>query len=222
MPGIVPELYGPDFRTYRPAATTYLTITGGRARDIIIAMGSVCGAIMETVDYLNAQGQGRYGGGTPLSALLGRTPAGGHSPSVERICRAGSDLRSLGQPGSPLSAMYAMFLQSKPRYAHRGRPIWSGVQGYPLPVRSSQSMRTWPATSPEMVLPLALRMTSPISLCPCLPDPDSLSQGFCRKIWGLGAMEPSGPIKTSAKIVERPPDLYTQAYFVYDSKKSGA
>ncbi|MFR9257034.1 MAG: 2-oxoacid:acceptor oxidoreductase family protein [Merdibacter sp.] len=59
--------------------------------------------------------------------------------------------------------------------------------------------------------------------CPCLREnPDTAPEGTTScKFWGLGADGTVGANKNSIKIIGDHTDMYAQAYFAYDSKKSG-
>lgn len=50
---------------------------------------------------------------------------------------------------------------------------------------------------------------------------DAVSEGMGFKLWGLGSDGTVGANKNTIKIIGEHTDLYTQCYFVYDSKKSG-
>ena len=57
---------------------------------------------------------------------------------------------------------------------------------------------------------------------PKLPELDTACRLAPRcKLWGLGSDGTVGANKNTIKIIGEHTDLYTQAYFVYDSKKSG-
>ncbi len=191
-------------------------------RDIIIAMGSVCGAIMETVDYLNAQG-GKVGMVAvrlyrPFSAehLLAAIP-----PSVERIAVL-DRTKEPGATGEPLySDVCNVFYRANPdmrivggRYGLASKDTTPGqILSVYENLASDQPRNGFTIGIEDDVTHLSL---------PMLPDPDlSVPGDFACKIWGLGSDGTVGANKNSAKIVGEATDLYTQAYFVYDSKKSG-
>ena len=55
-----------------------------------------------------------------------------------------------------------------------------------------------------------------------MEQPDSIAEHvYSCKFWGLGADGTVGANKNSIKIIGDHTDLYAQAYFDYDSKKSG-
>jgi pyruvate-ferredoxin/flavodoxin oxidoreductase len=54
------------------------------------------------------------------------------------------------------------------------------------------------------------------------PDFDVAPEGTVQcKFWGLGADGTVGANKSAIKIIGDNTDMYAQAYFAYDSKKSG-
>lgn len=64
---------------------------------VLIAMGSSCEVIKETIDYLNRQGgESRIGTGKALQAIFGRASAGSHSQNGEADCSTGSDQGTRG------------------------------------------------------------------------------------------------------------------------------
>ncbi len=192
------------------------------AEHVIIAMGSVTEAIKETIDYLRAQGR-KVGLVSvhlyrPFSArhFLAAVPA-----SAKRIAVL-DRTKEPGANGEPL------YLDVKDCfYGRENAPLIVGGR-YGL-----SSKDTTPAQIVEVYDNLAAAE-------PCngftigivddvthlsLPVREEINMGgdgmFQAKFYGLGADGTVGANKNSVKIIGDNTDKYCQAYFAYDSKKSG-
>ena len=65
-------------------------------------------------------------------------------------------------------------------------------------------------------------MTLQVFHCPSVRTRNTTPEGTtCCKFWGLGSDGTVGANKNSIKIIGDHTDMYAQAYFAYDSKKSG-
>ncbi|MCG8484271.1 MAG: pyruvate:ferredoxin (flavodoxin) oxidoreductase, partial [Clostridia bacterium] len=192
------------------------------ATDIIIAMGSGCDTIKETVDYLNANGSK-----TGLIAVhLYRPFSLKHffqamPASVERI----AVLDRTKEPGGLAEPLYqdvcqAYFEKSEKPVIIGGRYGLSSKDTTPAMIISvyenlakENPKKNFTIGIHDDVTFLSLEQKEPINVTP----KDCVS---C-KIWGIGSDGTVGANKNSIKIIGEQTDLYTQAYFVYDSKKSG-
>lgn len=192
------------------------------AEHVIIAMGSVTETIRETIDYLMAKGE-KVGLVAvhlyrPFSTkyFLNAMPE-----SVKRI----AVLDRTKEPGSNGEPLYLDIKEVF--YGKENAPeIYGGRYGL-----SSKD------TTPAMVVSVFDNLKQPepkngytvginddvtfLSL-PLLPEISISPKGtYEAKFYGLGADGTVGANKNSIKIIGEATDKYAQAYFAYDSKKSG-
>lgn len=190
--------------------------------DIIIAMGSVCGTIQETVDYLVHQGR-RVG---MMSVKLYRPFSVEHflkelPPSVERIAVL-DRTKEPGAVGEPLYLDITNVLRdSQPlRVIIGGRYGLASKETTPGDILAV--FENLSSDKPKNSFTIGIEDDLTHHSLARLPEPylDQPGDISC-KIWGLGSDGTVGANKNSVKIIGEATDLYTQAYFVYDSKKSG-
>ena len=189
------------------------------AEHIIIAMGSVNDTIEETVDYLNQAG-GKYGVVKvrlyrPFSAeaLIEAIP-----DSVKYI----SVLDRTKEPGSLGEPLYLDVVAALRGSKFQNVPIFTGRYGL-----GSKD------TTPAQIIAVYKNTTKEKFTIGIVDDVTGLSleegpaivttpEGTINcKFWGLGADGTVGANKNSIKIIGDNTDMYAQAYFDYDSKKSG-
>ena len=192
------------------------------AENIVIAMGSITDTAKETIDYLRARGE-KVGLISvhlyrPFSAkyFLNVLPA-----SVKRITVL-DRTKEPGSIGEPLLLDVKSIF-----YDHDSKPLIIGGR-YGL---SSKD------TTPGMVLSIFENMkpgepknnftvgiTDDVTFLslPLLPEIHVAAKGtYSAKFYGLGSDGTVGANKNSIKIIGDTTDKYCQAYFAYDSKKSG-
>jgi len=189
------------------------------AENVIIAMGSACETIDETVNYLVAKGQ-KVGAlkvrlYRPFSAeaFIGALPK-----SVKKI----AVLDRTKEPGSLGEPLY---LDVKACLANSGINVIGGRYGL-----SSKEF------SPAMVNAIYKHLNGACTTDFTVGIDDDVSNRSLKIVedihtepadvvscmfWGLGADGTVGANKNSIKIIGDNTDKYVQAYFVYDSKKSG-
>ncbi|MBE5969065.1 MAG: pyruvate:ferredoxin (flavodoxin) oxidoreductase [Lachnospiraceae bacterium] len=189
------------------------------AEHVIIAMGSVCETIDETIDYLNKAG-GKYGVVKvrlyrPFSAkhLIAALP-----DSVKQI----SVLDRTKEPGALGEPLYLDVVAALKGSKFENVPVFRGRYGLgSKDTTSAQIIATFKnTTKPEFTIGITDDVTN-LSLDASenpVTSPDSIVS--C-KFWGLGADGTVGANKNSIKIIGDNTDMYAQAYFDYDSKKSG-
>ncbi len=189
------------------------------AEHVIIAMGSVNDTIEETIDYLNANG-GKYGLVKvrlyrPFVAdkLVEAIP-----DSVKRI----SVLDRTKEPGSLGEPLYLDVVAALKDTKFNDTPVFSGRYGLGskdtvpaqiVAVFKNDSKKRFTIGIKDDVTNLSLDLEE---------NPDTAPAGTTAcKFWGLGSDGTVGANKNSIKIIGDHTDLYAQAYFAYDSKKSG-
>ncbi|WP_250672759.1 pyruvate:ferredoxin (flavodoxin) oxidoreductase [Paraclostridium ghonii] len=192
------------------------------AKYVIVAMGSVTEAIEETIDALNAQGE-KYG---LVKVHLYRPFSMQHfvdaMPStVERICVL-DRTKEPGATGEPL------YLDVKSIYYGKenapmvigGRYGLGSKDTVPTHIKTVYDNLKLENPKDQFTLGIVDDVTN-TSLE--LSDELKIAQkGTVRcKFWGLGSDGTVGANKQAIKIIGDNTEKYAQAYFAYDSKKSG-
>ncbi|MDR3227167.1 MAG: pyruvate:ferredoxin (flavodoxin) oxidoreductase [Prevotellaceae bacterium] len=216
-------------RTYKPFTYYGSSDANGApdATDIIIAMGSITEVIKTVVDKLNSDG-GKTGVITVhlyrpfsvkyLGAVIPET--------AKRICVL-DRTKEQGANGDPLYLDVVEAFASSKDIAVSKKPLIIGGR-YGL-----SSKDTTPAhilsvfnnlndETPKNQFTIGINDDVTNRSLPLLPDITVLPKGtFEAKFYGLGADGTVGANKNSIKIIGDNTEKYSQAYFDYDSKKSG-
>lgn len=190
---------------------------------VIIAMGSVCQAVEETVDYLNAQGE-KVG---LLSVHLYRPFSIEHFfkylPKTIKKVAVLDHTKEPGALGEPLyldvkSAFYNSDLNP---VIVGGRFGLGGKDTTPDQIFAVFENLKKDAPIDGFTIGIDDDVTN-LSLAPVMSDVDLTPEGTTAcKFWGLGSDGTVGANKSAIKIIGDKTDMYAQAYFAYDSKKSG-
>ena len=192
------------------------------AEKVIVAMGSVCETIEETIDYLVSKGE-KVGllkvhlyRPFPVDAFLKAVPA-----SVKKIAVI-DRTKEPGSIGEPL------FLDVCACYAGNANApmIIGGRYGLGskdvIPADIIACYRNLDSENPIKSFTLSITDDVTNLSLPRVENPDTSAEGNTScKFWGLGSDGTVGANKNSIKIIGDHTDLYAQAYFAYDSKKSG-
>ena len=189
------------------------------ATHVIIAMGSVCETIDETIDYLMEKGEKvgvvkvRLYRPFCKDALINAIPA-----STKQI----TVLDRTKEPGALGEPLYLDVVASIRGTQFDQTPVFSGRYGL-----GSKD------TTPGQIISVYRNTEKPVFTIGIVDDVTNLSleikenpvttpEGTVNcKFWGLGADGTVGANKNSIKIIGDNTDMYAQAYFDYDSKKSG-
>ena len=190
------------------------------AEHVIIAMGSVCETAEEVVDYLNEKEGGKYG---IIKVRLYRPFCADKlieviPDSVKQI----SVLDKTKEPGSLGEPLYLDVVAALHTSKFKDIPIFTGRYGLgSKDTNAAQLVAAYKnTTKKEFTIGIEDDVTNLSLDCshsPITADKDT----YCCKFWGLGADGTVGANKNSIKIIGDNTDLYVQAYFDYDSKKSG-
>ncbi|MCR5591919.1 MAG: pyruvate:ferredoxin (flavodoxin) oxidoreductase [Lachnospiraceae bacterium] len=192
------------------------------ATDIIIAMGSVSGTIEETVDALNKRG--RKTGFLQIhmyrpfdtKKFIEAIPA-----SVNRIAVL-DRCKEMGAAGEPLyvDVCTALYGAGRDIKVIGGRYGLSSKDTNPAQIvavfdnlASSRPINSFTIGIEDDVTHLSLK-AEPLDFEVGSPDM------ICCKFWGLGGDGTVGANHNTAKILGDLADMYSQAYFEYDAKKS--
>jgi pyruvate-ferredoxin/flavodoxin oxidoreductase len=192
------------------------------AEHVIIAMGSVCDTIEETIDYLNAKG-GKYGLVKvrlyrPFIAekLIAQIPASAKTLTV---------LDRTKEPGSIGEPLYLDVVLGIRESRFGGLPIFSGRYGLgSKDTNPAQIIAVYRNAESGAKKRFTVGINDDVTnlSLPINENPDTAPEGTTAcKFWGLGSDGTVGANKNSIKIIGDHTDMYAQAYFSYDSKKSG-
>ncbi|MCM1307897.1 MAG: pyruvate:ferredoxin (flavodoxin) oxidoreductase [Butyrivibrio sp.] len=189
------------------------------AEKVIIAMGSVCETIDETIDYLVKAGE-KVG---VIKVRLYRPFSVKHLLDVmPKTVKQISVLDRTKEPGSIGEPLYLDVVAALKDTEFANVPVFSGRYGLGskdttpaqiIAVYNNTDKKKFTIGIVDDVTNLSLEVgPSPVTA------PDGITS--C-KFWGLGADGTVGANKNSIKIIGDHTDMYAQAYFDYDSKKSG-
>ncbi len=193
------------------------------AEDVIIAMGSVCGTAEETVNYLNSIGR-KVG---ILTVRLYRPFSAKHflaalPKSVKRIAVL-DRTKEPGSPGEPLYLDVATTIAASERVGTMvigGRYGLSSKDTTPDDLLAVYDNLIAPQPKRSFTISINDDVTHLSLETKALAVPRDTSTVAC-KFWGLGADGLVGACKNTIKIIGDHTDKQVQAYFQYDSKKSG-
>ncbi len=192
------------------------------ATSMVIAMGSVSETIKETIDYLRKQGR-KVG---LLNVHLFRPFSIKHfikeiPGTVERIAVL-DRTKEPGSVGEPLytDVVNAYHKENKPMKIIGGRYGLSSKDTTPAHIIGVYDNLEAKNPKDDFTISIIDDVTN-LSL-PRGEEIDITPEGCTScKIWGLGADGTVGANKNSIKIIGENTELYAQAYFAYDAKKSG-
>ncbi|HXK78119.1 MAG TPA: pyruvate:ferredoxin (flavodoxin) oxidoreductase [Oscillospiraceae bacterium] len=192
------------------------------AEHVIVAMGSVCDTIEETIDYLNGRG-GKYG---LIKVRLYRPFSQKHLlaalPETVKTISVLDRTKEPGSMGEPLFLDIAAAVRGTPFENVRilgGRYGLGSKDTTPAQIiavyRNAESgdKQEFTIGIDDDVTHLSLDTSES-------PDTTPAGNTNCM-FWGLGSDGTVGANKNSIKIIGDHTDLYAQGYFAYDSKKSG-
>lgn len=189
---------------------------------VVIAMGSVCEALEETVDYLNANGE-KTG---LIKVHLYRPFSAKYFLNV--LPKSVKKIAVLDRTKEPGSAGEPLYLDVKSLlYGIKDAPeVVGGIFGLgskdttPTQLKAVYDNLKQAAPADRFTLGIiddvthhSLEIKEPINTLP---------EGTVScKFWGLGSDGTVGANKSAIKIIGDNTDMYAQGYFAYDSKKSG-
>ena len=189
------------------------------AEKVIIAMGSVCDTIEETIDYLTAAGEKvgvvkvRLYRPFCAQALIDAIP------DTVKYINVLDRTKEPGAQGEPLfldvvSALKGSKFDAVPVNGGRyGLGSKDTTPAQIVAVFENADKDRFTIGINDDVTNLSLEVGAPLVTTP---------EGTINcKFWGLGADGTVGANKNSIKIIGDNTDMYAQAYFDYDSKKSG-
>ena len=190
------------------------------AKQVIVAMGSICDTAEEVVDYLNANG-GKTG---LIKVRLYRPFSVSHLltalPKTVETVGVLDRTKEPGSIGEPLYLDVVTALSGSGIKVVGGRYGLSSKDTTPGAVVSVFNNLTAKEPKNSFTIGIVDDVTN-LSL-PITEEPDTTVKGTIScKFWGLGSDGTVGANKNSIKIIGDHTDLKVQAYFQYDSRKSG-
>lgn len=193
------------------------------ATDVIIAMGSVCETAAEVVDYLNENGR-KVG---LIKVRLFRPFSSKYLlQEIPRTVKNIAVLDRTKEPGSNGEPLYLDVVSAladsddlNPRLT-RGRYGLGSKDTQPGDIIAVYDNMTADNPKKEFTISITDDVTN-LSLERTSNPIVSAKGTVACKFWGLGADGTVGANKNSVKIIGDHTDKYVQAYFQYDSKKSG-
>ncbi|WP_101875289.1 pyruvate:ferredoxin (flavodoxin) oxidoreductase [Lachnoclostridium edouardi] len=189
------------------------------AEHVIIAMGSVCDTIEETIDYMTAQGMKVGVVKVRLfRPFVGQALVDAIPDTVKKV----SVLDRSKEPGAIGEPLYLDVIAAFKGTKFESIPVYSGRYGLgSKDTTPAQIVAVYNNNEKEKFTIGIIDDVTHMSLdvgAPLVTTPEGTIN--C-KFWGLGADGTVGANKNSIKIIGDNTDMYAQAYFDYDSKKSG-
>ena len=189
------------------------------AEKVIIAMGSVCDTIEETIDYLTAAGEKV---GVVKVRLYRPFCAQALIDAIPDTVKYINVLDRTKEPGAQGEPLYLDVVSALKGSKFDAIPVNGGRYGLGskdttpaqiVAVFENADKDRFTIGINDDVTNLSLEVGAPLVTTP---------EGTINcKFWGLGADGTVGANKNSIKIIGDNTDMYAQAYFDYDSKKSG-
>ena len=189
------------------------------AEKVIIAMGSVCDTIEETIDYLRAAGEKV---GVVKVRLYRPFCAQALIDAIPDTVKYINVLDRTKEPGAEGEPLYLDVVSALKGSKFDSTPVNCGRYGLGskdttpaqiVAVFNNVDRKRFTIGIEDDVTHLSLEVGAPLVTTP---------EGTINcKFWGLGADGTVGANKNSIKIIGDNTDMYAQAYFDYDSKKSG-
>ena len=189
------------------------------AEKVIIAMGSVCDTIEETIDYLTAAGEKV---GVVKVRLYRPFCAQALIDAIPDTVKYINVLDRTKEPGAQGEPLYLDVVSALKGSKFDAVPVNGGRYGLGskdttpaqiVAVFNNADKERFTIGINDDVTNLSLEVGAPLVTTP---------EGTINcKFWGLGADGTVGANKNSIKIIGDNTDMYAQAYFDYDSKKSG-
>ena len=224
LPGIVEEYMG---KVNAKLGTNYQLFNYYGAPDadrVIIAMGSICDVAEEVIDYLNAHGEKvglikvRLYRPFRADKLIAAIPATAKKIAV---------LDRTKEPGALGDPLYLDVITALAGAGITDKTVVGGRYGLgskdtpPKSVFAVYENLAQDAPKNHFTIGIVDDVTN-TSLAEKDDAPNTAAEGTIEvKFWGLGGDGTVGANKNSIKIIGDHTDKYVQAYFQYDSKKTG-
>ena len=222
LPGIVEEYMG---KVNEKLGTDYKLFNYYGAPDadrVIVAMGSICDVAEEVIDYMNAAGE-KVG---LIKVRLYRPFVA--DKLIEVLPKTAKKIAVLDRTKEPGALGEPLYLDVVAALASKG--IKAQIVGgrYGLGSKDTPPSSIFAVyenlAKDEPKNSFTIGIVDDVTECSLeeKPAPDTSAKGTIScKFWGLGGDGTVGANKNSIKIIGDHTDKYIQAYFQYDSKKTG-
>ena len=223
VPGIVEEYMG---KVNAKLGTNYQLFNYYGAADadrVIIAMGSICDVAEEVIDYLNAHGE-----------KVGLVKVRLYRPFradklIAAIPETAKKIAVLDRPKEPGSQGEPLYMDVVTALADAGitdKVVTGGRYGLGSKDTPPSSVfavyEELAKAEPKKMFTLGINDDVTYLSLEEKPAPNTAAEGTTEcKFWGLGGDGTVGANKNSIKIIGDHTDKFVQAYFQYDSKKTG-
>ncbi len=220
VPGIVEEYMG---KVNAKLGTNYQLFNYYGAADadrVIIAMGSICDVAEEVIDYLNAHGE-----------KVGLVKVRLYRPFradklIAAIAKKIAVLDRTKEPGSQGEPLYMDVVTALADAGITDKVVIGGRYGLGSKDTPPSSVfavyEELAKAEPKKMFTLGINDDVTYLSLEEKPAPNTAAEGTTEcKFWGLGGDGTVGANKNSIKIIGDHTDKFVQAYFQYDSKKTG-
>ncbi|MCL1828379.1 MAG: pyruvate:ferredoxin (flavodoxin) oxidoreductase [Oscillospiraceae bacterium] len=222
VPGIVEEYFDKINAKLKTDYKLFNYYGAPDAERVIIAMGSICDVSEEVIDYLNARGE-KVG---LVKVRLYRPFAA--SRFIEALPKTVKKIAVLDRTKEPGSLGEPLYLDVTAALVSAGLSACVTGGRYGLGSKDTPPSSVFAVfkelekNEPKRVFTLGIKDdVTGLSLAE-EPSPNTAAEGTIEcKFWGLGGDGTVGANKNSIKIIGDYTEKYVQAYFQYDSKKTG-
>ncbi|MCD8390338.1 MAG: pyruvate:ferredoxin (flavodoxin) oxidoreductase [Firmicutes bacterium] len=189
------------------------------ADQVIVAMGSVCDTVAETIDYMNANGA-KVG---MVAVRLFRPFSIKHFVDVlPKTVKKVSVLDRTKEPGAIGEPLYLDVVAALEEAGLKDVEVFAGRYGLASKNTTPANIISVFKNTEKKHFTIGIEDDVTNLSLPVVENPDTTPAGITScKFWGLGADGTVGANKNSVKIIGDHTDMNVQAYFDYDSKKSG-
>ena len=223
VPGIVEEYMG---KVNAKLGTNYQLFNYYGAADadrVIIAMGSICDVAEEVIDYLNAHGEKV---GLVKARLYRPFRADKLIAAIPETAKKIAVLDRTKEPGSQGEPLYMDVVTALADAGITDKVVTGGRYGLGSKDTPPSSVfavyEELAKAEPKKMFTLGINDDVTYLSLEEKPAPNTAAEGTTEcKFWGLGGDGTVGANKNSIKIIGDHTDKFVQAYFQYDSKKTG-
>ena len=223
VPGIVEEYMG---KVNAKLGTNYQLFNYYGAADadrVIIAMGSICDVAEEVIDYLNAHGEKV---GLVKVRLYRPFRADKLIAAIPETAKKIAVLDRTKEPGSQGEPLYMDVVTALADAGITDKVVTGGRYGLGSKDTPPSSVfavyEELAKAEPKKMFTLGINDDVTYLSLEEKPAPNTAAEGTIEcKFWGLGGDGTVGANKNSIKIIGDHTDKFVQAYFQYDSKKTG-
>ncbi len=221
LPQIVQSVMDATAKITKRAYHVFDYVGSPHAENVIVMMGSGVGAMEETVERYNAEG-----GAVGLIKVRLYRPFDENAflAVLPKTCKRLAVLdrtKELGAPGEPLFSDVRAVMQAHDRSVMTvGGRYGLGSKEF-TPTMCYAVFKNLEQPVPKNHFTVGIEDDVTHTSLPLVPKYLVPYDGTSCKFFGLGSDGTVGSNKNAVKIIGDHTDLYTQAYFLYDSRKSG-